>query len=377
MRRLALLSLVIRCATAYNMARYLTMNAGSSSSSQSRRGLRLLEIIPSQQLLVRTAKFAWQEAWKTMMVELAPQSPDGDYVRPSPQVGRRDISLSGRYELYVGNACPWCHRTLLALNLREVSSVTVTQLDDDAERASRGGWVVQGGRDRLFGEKDLKRIYERATGGTYRGRCTAPLLINAHTKAIAASDSADIARALARDDVPGANNVNLRPTELADTVDQACDFIYTDVNDAVYRCGFCTSQSAYERAEATLHAALTKLDADLGQSRFVCADKITLADVWLYPTLVRFDAVYAPLFRCGRKRVVDYPHLHRWFLDMARLPQVAGTFDLDSATRSYFTSLFPLNPSAIIPKRPTSASLPTGLDDPSSLSELTFTFEGH
>lgn len=318
----------------------------------SRGGLRVLEWIPSQQLLVRSAKFAWREAWKTMMAELAPQSTDGDYVRPAPQVGSSTPSLAtGRFALYVGNACPWCHRAVLALALRQASNVEIVELEDDAGRASRGGWVVKSGRDVVFQAADLKTVYDRASKGGYRGRCTAPLLVDASRGIIAASDSADIARALAADDVVG-NDVDLRPSELAREVDSVCAFMYENVNDAVYRCGFCTTQDAYERAEATLHDALTSLDDRLSSSRFVCADRVTLADVWLYPTAARFDAVYAPLFRCGRKRLVDYPNLRRWQLDFEKIPGVARTVDVSGAARSYYSSLFPLNPSGIVPALP-------------------------
>ncbi len=41
--------------------------------------------------------------------------------------------------VFVGNACPWCHRVLLALIVRGLlPSVTVVSMADDPERASRG-----------------------------------------------------------------------------------------------------------------------------------------------------------------------------------------------------------------------------------------------
>ena len=115
----------------------------------SRGGLRLLEWIPSQKLLVKTGRFTWNTLWKTMLSELAPQSADGAYVRPAPQLGTdaawpADLPLEpGRYHAYLGNACPWCHRVGLTLALRgllDSGGVTVTRLADDPARASRGGW---------------------------------------------------------------------------------------------------------------------------------------------------------------------------------------------------------------------------------------------
>lgn len=316
-------------------------------------GLRVLEWIPSQQLLVRTTKLAWNEAWKTMMAELAPQSKDGDYVRPAPQRGTKTprLETGQRYELYVGNACPWCHRATVAAALRQVPEVTVTMLEDDAGRASRGGWIVRDPPDRVFGAVDLKGVYDKATRSAYRGRVTAPLLVDARAKTVVASDSADIVRALC---APGlGNDVDLRPAHLVPAIDEACDWVYEKVNNGVYQCGFCTTQQAYERAEAALHDGLARADELLKESRFLVADTVTEADVWLYPTVARFDAVYAPLFRCGRKTVrADYPNLARWASDMARLPGIDATFDRAQAARSYYASLFPLNPSGIVPKIP-------------------------
>ena len=319
----------------------------SVSGMSVRGGLRVLEWIPSQQVLVKSAKFVWHETWRTMMAELAPQSAAGDYVRPAPQTGTAPVALTeAAYTLYVGNACPWCHRAVVATRLREATNVNVIELSDDAAKASRGGWILKDG-DPVFGASDLKQVYDRATGGAYRGRCTAPLLVDSTRKRIVARDSADIARALCEQTVRGANDVDLRPAALAADIDAMCAFVYENVNDGVYKCGFCTTQEAYERAEAALHNALAEVDRTLANSRFLCADKLTLADVWLYPTIARFDSIYAPLFRCGRRRIADYPHISRWFADLATL--LAPTFDLPSAAASYFSSLFPLNPSGIVP----------------------------
>ena len=120
--------------------------------AESRGGLRILEWIPSQQLLVGTAKFTWSTLWLTMLSELAPQSPDGEYVRPAPQLGSAATwpaelpGVAGRYHVYVGNACPWCHRVSIVLALRQLAGdvISSTRLDDDPQRASRGGWCSSG-----------------------------------------------------------------------------------------------------------------------------------------------------------------------------------------------------------------------------------------
>jgi len=226
-------------------------------------------------------------------------------------------------------------------------------LEDDAARASRGGWVLPAGAtDPVFGETDLKRVYDAATGGAYEGRCTAPLLVDVDARAIASNESGDIVRAFleARD---RGNAADLRPPGLAEAVDATCADVYERVNNGVYRCGFATSQAAYDAAERDVHDGLADLDAALRESRWVCGAVVTEADVRLYPTVARFDACYAPLFRCGRRLIrADYPHVERWRADFAALPGVAATVDVAAAARSYYASLFPLNPSGLVPAPP-------------------------
>mmetsp|Transcript_30191 Transcript_30191/g.92341 ORF Transcript_30191/g.92341 Transcript_30191/m.92341 type:complete len:377 (+) Transcript_30191:26-1156(+) len=315
--------------------------------------LRVLEWVPSQQLLVTTAKFGWHQTWKTMMGELAPQSRDGDYLRPAPQTGTGaapHLDDSGEYCLYVGNACPWCHRTALGLALRgNPRNVRLVELEDDATRASRGGWILKTGKDPVFGKPDLKQVYDAASReGRYEGRCTAPLLVDASSRRVVSQESGDILRALCE---LRANDVDLRPPHLASAIDLANEVVY-EANDGVYRCGFATSQRAYDRAYANLHAALSRLNADLESTRFLVGDKLTEADLRLYPTVCRFDAVYASLFRCGASLGLAYPHLERWRRTMLGLPGIRDSFDAHAAAASYFTSLFPLNPSAIVPALP-------------------------
>ena len=138
----------------------------AAADDGARGGLRLLEWIPSQQLLVGTARFAWTTLWRTMLSELAPQSAGGAYVRPAPHAGgiaatRWPPSLpavANRYNLYVGNACPWCHRVSATLALRGLGdAIGVTTLADDPDRASRGGWCFDADDpDPLCGASDLR-----------------------------------------------------------------------------------------------------------------------------------------------------------------------------------------------------------------------------
>ncbi|KAJ1457797.1 glutathione S-transferase [Pelagophyceae sp. CCMP2097] len=302
------------------------------------------------------------------MKELAPQSPDGAYMRPAPQSGSGAPPQlqegEGRYVLFVGNACPWCHRTTLARALRGLEgAVRVETLDDDPAKASRGGWALRSPDASLCGgASDLKGVYNFFAKGPFQGRCTAPLLVDVFDGSIVSNESADILRAFALFRKAG-NRVDLRPLKDAADIDKANDWIYELVNNAVYRCGFATSQQAYNEAEADVHAGLERADDALALHRFVAGEYVTEADVRLLPTIERFDACYATLFRCGRKTVRhDYANLQRWRTEMRSLAGVKETIDVDAATKSYFTSLFPLNPSGLVPVPP-AADTPLGADE--------------
>lgn len=341
-----------------------------------------------------------------MVVELAPQEKGkGAYSRPKAAfVGELGGSSwpfeEGRYRLYLGNACPWCHRVLLALVVRGLAPavppipgkqfrgaaaagskkfpVAVTAAADDPERASRGGWVFGGEnneREPVFGAPDLARVYALANGGSYSGRCTAPLLLDARGRKIVSNDSDGILKALDKLDLSSlsggpslASRVLLRPSQLARQIDALNEEIYTNLSNGVYRCGFATEQAAYEAAARGVARSLYALEARLGDSRFLLGDRFTDADLRLFPAVSRFDAVYVPLFRAAADPLaLRWPAVHAWCADVARLDTSEGsegggsssssssssrlgdTIDVAAAKRSYFTSLFPLNPSGIVP----------------------------
>lgn len=357
------------------------------ASKDETNGLGLLTwlgpVIP-QGALVTGVKGTWKIAWQTMVTELAPQSKDGEYRRPkyafdgkiSNHANAKHPPRPGWYVLYVGNACPWCHRvtlTIALLGLQE--SITVVKMTDDAERASRGGWVFETSRpDPVFKtSKDLREVYDAVTQSSYQGRCTAPLLVDGVKKIAVNNESADICAMLdsanfhvATGDAPSPKNpgtsVELRPDQLVTEIDTLNDYLYKKLNNAVYRSGFATTQAAHNRAAQDVVDALDRVDEILGKTRFLLGDRVTDSDVRLFPTIVRFDAVYASLFKCSSRRVGDLPHLQAWMRDFYLLPGVKETVDVDGYRSSYFGQLFPLNPGGIIPTGPTKEDLGLGVD---------------
>eukprot|EP00471_Norrisiella_sphaerica_P003741 CAMPEP_0184490604 /NCGR_PEP_ID=MMETSP0113_2-20130426/18289_1 /TAXON_ID=91329 /ORGANISM="Norrisiella sphaerica, Strain BC52" /LENGTH=420 /DNA_ID=CAMNT_0026874555 /DNA_START=101 /DNA_END=1363 /DNA_ORIENTATION=- len=340
------------------------------ASSESRGGFRVLEwagkggFLP-QPLLVTTAKTGWREAWKLMVNELAPQSKDGEYVRPMygfrESIGSEKYPATpGRYQIYTGNPCPWCHRVLLVKALRGIPNDVLphTALIDDPTKASRGGWVFGESlemRDPVFNSYDLRELYERCSPD-YSGRCTAPLMIDKKTGTIISNESEDIIRMLNEVDFPGVNrsglNVDLYPPSLRSDIDAMNKWIYSGVNNGVYRCGFATTQVGYDKAIRDVTESLDKLESILSKSRFLLGDKVTEADLRLLPTISRFDAIYHPFFKCTTRWVSSLPNVQGWLQDMYQIPGVKETLDLEQAKRSYYTNLFPLNPSGIVPEGP-------------------------
>ena len=107
---------------------------------------------------------------------------------------------------------------------------------------------------------------------------------------------------------------------------------------------------------------------DQGSAWLCGGERPSLADLCLFPTLIRWELVYAPLFGCGRQPLWQLPELWRWRACFYQLPGVAATCRPEAWRRDYFGALFPLHPSGIIPAGPDLATLvlsspPQRLDD--------------
>ena len=174
------------------------------------------------------------------------------------------------------------------------------------------------------------------------------------TKAIVNNESAEIIEIINSEFNEFAQNAdrNLYPAELKEQIDVWNEKIYHAVNNGVYRCGFARSQSAYELASKELFSTLDEIDEVLATKRYLCGDRLTLADVRLFTTLFRFDIVYYGLFKCNLHRIADYNNLGAYLRDIYQIPGVAATCDLESVKRDYYGNLFPLNPGGIIPIGP-------------------------
>ena len=305
-------------------------------------------------LLIWLGKFVWTSLWRIMMSQLAPRNQSGEYIRPSSQfrnsVGEEKLyqPAAGRYNLYVGLGCPWAHRTLIVRALKGLGdTVTVSIVSPSS---TEGGWVLNQEEE---GCRTLSQLYQLAQS-SYGGRCTVPVLWDKQTKAIVNNESSEIIVMLnsAFNDFAKHPTLDLYPETLREKIDWWNEKIYHSVNNGVYRCGFAQSQAAYEQACNELFTALDEIDAALETSRYLCGDKVTLADVRLFTTLFRFDVVYYGLFKCNRRLIQDYQYLGGYLRDLYQLDSVAATCDIESVKQDYYGNLFPLNPGGIIPSGP-------------------------
>jgi putative glutathione S-transferase len=224
----------------------------------------------------------------------------------------------------------------------------------DPTRDERG-WAFTGGEytDPLNGFSFLSEAYELTEPG-YDGRVNVPVLWDMQTSRIVNNESGDVLRMLnsAWDEAGGDGSVDLYPEALRPEIDRLNERIYATVNDGVYRAGFARTQDAYREAYEDVFATLDLLEARLATSRYLVGDSPTEADWRLFPTLVRFDAVYYSHFKCNRRRIVDHPNLWAYTRDLYGLPRIAGTVRLDEIKRHYYGTHPMLTPSRIIPEGP-------------------------
>ena len=306
--------------------------------------------------MIKTGRSIWTQIWQVMMSQLAPPNEQGEYQRPQSEFRQRVSNAEGsnhppasnRYRLYVGLSCPWAHRTLVVRALKGLeNSIDLVILQGDA---NAGGWRLPSSEHEC---QTLRELYQFAKQG-YTGRATVPMLWDNQTYSIVNNESAEIIEILNSEfnDYASQPDLDLYPIDLQGSIDQWNDLIYQTVNNGVYRCGFAQTQTAYDLAHLELFGMLDQINNLLATQPYLCGDRITLADVRLFTTLIRFDIVYHHLFKCNQRRIQDYPHLQTHLRNLYHLPGIAATCDFPTIIQDYYSNLFPLNPGGIIPKVP-------------------------
>jgi putative glutathione S-transferase len=260
----------------------------------------------------------------------------------------------GRYRLVAAKACPWANRAIIVrglLGLEDVISLGLCGPTHD-ERS----WTFDldpGGVDPVLGIERLQQAYF-ARYPDYPKGITVPAVVDVPTGQVVTNDFPWIThdfffewRDHHRDGAP-----DLWPEDVREEMEEVMKRVFTEVNNGVYRCGFAGSQDAYEDAYDRLFTALDWLEDRLADRRYLMGEAITEADVRLFTTLVRFDAVYHGHFKCNRNKLTEMPHLWGYARDLFQTPGFGETIDFDQIKRHYYVVHTDLNPTQVVPAGP-------------------------
>jgi putative glutathione S-transferase len=260
----------------------------------------------------------------------------------------------GRYHLYVSLACPWASRTVIVRHLQGLENVVGMTVVDPVR--DERGWAFRDGpgysRDPVNGFEFLAQAYH-ATDASFDGRVTVPVLWDKETKRIVNNSEDDICRMFA-DAFRGlaTRDAQLFPDEIVREQAELSQFVHDKINNGVYRAGFATRQSVYERAARSLFVALDQLETRLTTSRYLFGDRIVESDWRLFCTLIRFDVVYYIHFKCSLRRILDYPNLQGYLMDTYQQPGIAETVNFEHIKRHYYMTHDTINPTGFVPIGP-------------------------
>ena len=299
--------------------------------------------------LINFSKKFWFWFWTKLMNGFAPSDLQGNYRRP------RGILINKNYEfkvknentyLFVGNSCPWCHRTLLICKLKNLSKkVKVIFLEADI---NSGQWIFN---EKFEGCDTLHQFYKKAQKHNLF-RSTLPLLFNLQNDQIKilSNESSEIVKFLNSIKVDSSQ----KSLQISKCDQDLLEIIHSDINNGVYKCGFARNQISYEKASKNLFEALTKIEKKFDENlgNWICGEDLTYADIYLFPTIIRWELIYRQLFKCTEKEISDFKNIIKWRLKFFQLTQVSETCFDSEWKKDYYKALFPLNPNQIIPVLP-------------------------
>ena len=299
-------------------------------------------------LIKATRKF-WFWFWTQLMNGFAPSDLHGNYKRP------KGITIDSEYEinnengqiyLLVGNSCPWCQRTLLIHKIKKLSKqVKVIFLKADIEH---GEWIFN---QTFNGYTRLSDLYKKANKKIIF-RATLPLLTSfvKNEIRILSNESSQIIRLL--NSIKNTSKDNT--LEINDCNQKLLDLIHNNINDGVYRCGFARNQSSYSKASKNLFRALNEIEDTLTENKggWIFGEELTYADIYLFPTLIRWELIYSKLFKCTEQELSSFEKIIEWRLKFFKLSNVKRTCFDNEWKKDYYKALFPLNPNQLIPVLP-------------------------
>ena len=279
----------------------------------------------------------------------APSDLQGNYRRPKGILIDKNYEFKVNNEntyLLVGNSCPWCHRTLLVYKLKNLSKkVKVIFLEADV---NSGQWIFN---EKFEGCETLHQFYKKAKKNNLF-RSTLPLLFNFQNNQIniLSNESFEIVRLL--NSIEGESSQ--KTLQISNCDQDLLEIIHSDINNGVYKCGFARNQRSYEKASKNLFEALTKIEKKFDENlgNWICGEDLTYADIYLFPTIIRWELIYRQLFKCTEKEISDFKNIIKWRLSFFELTKVSETCFDSEWKKDYYKALFPLNPNQIIPVLP-------------------------
>ena len=314
--------------------------------------------VPS--FLVGIARFCWKWQWVQLMNGLGPSDNQGNYIRPASQYQNAKVPTKEEFSdrnkdkkpiLIIGKSCPWAHRTWLVYKLRNLEEEI--NLFIAKPSPSKGKWALENG---LLGCQYLDQIYNLCNSQA-NYRAIVPTLIDpgdsqTQRARLLGNESTQLIQVLNK--WPTKNQaIDLLPEELLEPISKWESLLQPTVNDGVYKCGFARNQISYTKASETLFESLKEVETALSSgSDWLCGEKLTLADIRLFPTLIRWESVYVTLFGCSKEPLWNFPNIWSWRQRLFNIPEISATCDVNAWRQDYFQNLFPLRPSGIIPAGP-------------------------
>ncbi len=299
--------------------------------------------------LINFSKKFWFWFWTKLMNGFAPSDLQGNYRRPRGILINKNYEFEGNNDntyLLVGNSCPWCHRTLLVYKLKNLSKkVKVIFLEADI---NSGQWIFN---EKFEGCETIHQFYKKANKLNLF-RSTLPLLFNFQNNQIniLSNESSEIVKFL--NSIKG--DSSQKTLHISKCDQDLLEIIHSDINNGVYKCGFARNQISYEKASKNLFEALTKIEKKFDENlgNWICGEDLTYADIYLFPTIIRWELIYKQLFKCTGKEISDFKNIIKWRLRFFKLTKVSETCFDSEWKKDYYKALFPLNPNQIIPVLP-------------------------
>jgi len=289
-------------------------------------------------------------------------NPTGDFTRDANYIatritadGRDGFAVeAGRYRLVVSRACPWANRAIIVRRLLGLeAAISMAIAGPTHDQRSWAFDLDPGGSDPVLGIERLQEAYFARFPGYQRG-ITVPAIVDIATGKVVTNDypqiTLDFSTQWGEHHRPGAPH--LYPEDRRDEIDEVAGLVFKDVNNGVYRCGFAGTQDAYDKSYRRLFDRLDWLSERLERQRYLVGDTITEADVRLFTTLARFDAVYHGHFKCNRQKLSEMPVLWAYARDLFQTPGFGDTTDFDHIKRHYYEVHTDINPTGIVPGGP-------------------------